>query len=99
MLGGLLRKNFSETITRLPFLSDIPILGKLFTHRYKDKDRDRELLVFITPHIIVDNAGSTQLAQLKKGALADREQDTVSETGDRQVLISESLERYQKKAR
>ncbi|HLD82562.1 MAG TPA: secretin N-terminal domain-containing protein [Candidatus Omnitrophota bacterium] len=99
VLGGLLRKNFSETITRLPFLSDIPILGKLFTHRYKDKDRDRELLVFITPHIIVDNAGSTQLAQLKKGALADREQDTVSETGDRQVLISESLERYQKKAR
>ncbi|MFC1646215.1 secretin N-terminal domain-containing protein [Candidatus Omnitrophota bacterium] len=52
ILGGLLRKDFSETKTKVPILGDIPFLGALFRHRSKSEDRDREMLVFITPRIV-----------------------------------------------
>lgn len=96
VIGGLIRRNSSETITKLPFISDIPFLGKLFTHTYKDKDRERELLVFITPHIIRDTA--IQLAQAKKGALPEREQGTASAAvRKRQEAIDESLKIFETK--
>ncbi|MCK9603931.1 MAG: hypothetical protein M0R66_06215 [Candidatus Omnitrophica bacterium] len=95
VLGGLLRRNSSDTKTKLPFLGDIPLFGKLFTHDYKDKDRERELLVFITPHIIKETGG-VQLAQAKKGVLPEREQNTTS-IGSRQAIIDASLKNIEKK--
>lgn len=96
VLGGLLRRNFSETITKLPFFSDMPVLGRFFTHRYKDKDRDRELLVFITPHILKDGS-SVQLAQAKKIAFPEREQEETAETAaGRQDIIHESLDSFER---
>jgi len=56
IIGGLIRKQFTQTISKVPVLGDIPILGTLFRHKSKDKDIDRELLVFITPHIIKEAA-------------------------------------------
>ncbi len=94
VMGGLIRKEKSETITRLPFFSDIPILGRLFTHRYKDKDKDRELLVFITPHIVKDT--NIELAQAKKVNLPEREQSTASGI-DRSDAINTSLNNFEKK--
>jgi len=94
VIGGLIRRNSSETITKLPFFGDIPLLGKLFTHRYKDKDRDRELLVFITPRIIKDSA--IQLAQEKKPALVEREQNASKPAG-RKDIINASLTSFEKR--
>lgn len=94
VIGGLIRRNKSETITRLPFLSDIPLLGKVFTHRNQDKDRERELLVFITPHIIKDT--TVQLAQAKKGILPEREQSAIPVVS-RQEAIDASLKHFESK--
>jgi len=94
IMGGLIRKERSETITRLPFFSDIPILGRLFTHRYKDKDKDRELLVFITPRIVKDN--NIELAQAKNINIPEREQSTASGI-DRSDAINTSLNNFEKK--
>ena len=52
ILGGLLRQDLSETKSKVPFLGDIPFLGTLFRYKNKTEDRDREMLVFITPRII-----------------------------------------------
>lgn len=50
-LGGLISTNYQNTITKVPLLGDIPILGWLF--KRKDvTERKTNLLVFITPHII-----------------------------------------------
>lgn len=50
-LGGLISTNLEDTITKVPILGDIPILGWLF--KRKDvKERKTNLLVFITPHIV-----------------------------------------------
>ncbi|MFA5096194.1 MAG: secretin N-terminal domain-containing protein [Candidatus Omnitrophota bacterium] len=51
VLGGLIRNQTNTTITKLPILGDIPVLGALFRHKDQSPGRERELLVFITPHI------------------------------------------------
>ena len=51
IIGGLLRDDVSKTKDGPPILSDIPILGALFTH-YKNTKSKREILLSITPHIV-----------------------------------------------
>jgi type II secretory pathway component GspD/PulD (secretin) len=51
VLGGLLREITSETVTKLPLLGDVPILGEVFKNRQKTAERD-EIVFLITPHII-----------------------------------------------
>jgi len=51
LLGGLMRQDNTSTTSKIPFLGDIPILGSLFRYRGKDNVQ-RELLVFLTPHIV-----------------------------------------------
>ena len=51
VLGGLLRGIDSETVTKLPYLADIPILGKIFQNREHTHQRD-EIVFLITPHIL-----------------------------------------------
>lgn len=54
VLGGLLRTNVEETRTSVPFLGNIPLLGAAFRHKDKD-EAQRELIIFITPHIIQED--------------------------------------------
>ncbi|MEO6912825.1 MAG: hypothetical protein ABI182_02235, partial [Candidatus Baltobacteraceae bacterium] len=51
VMGGLLNRVEQRTLTKIPFLSDLPILGKLFqSTRYQDGETD---VVFVmTPQII-----------------------------------------------
>jgi len=51
MLGGLIKENASQGVTRVPWVSDIPILGNLFKNTSKGDNRT-ELVIMITPHII-----------------------------------------------
>jgi len=96
ILGGLIRRENSETITKLPFLGDIPLMGNFFRHKYKDKDQERELLVFITPHIVKDT--DMKLAQANSAAapMPEREQSAAI-GGKRDSLINSNLKRFEKK--
>lgn len=51
IIGGLRRIEEIENVEKVPFLGDIPLLGKLFTSEDRQKVQ-AELIVFITPHII-----------------------------------------------
>ncbi len=51
IIGGLLRDDDSLTKNGIPILSDIPLLGALFTH-YSKSNSKREILLSITPHIV-----------------------------------------------
>ena len=51
MLGGMIFNQAIENTKKVPFLSSIPLLGKLFTHTTYTTEQ-RELLIFITPTII-----------------------------------------------
>lgn len=51
VLGGLMRDVDNQTITRVPGLSSIPVLGKFFENRRAHHERD-EIVFLITPHVI-----------------------------------------------
>lgn len=51
VLGGIFQSETSTTITKTPFLGDIPYLGRLFTRKTAIDERS-ELLIFITPKIL-----------------------------------------------
>ncbi len=50
-IGGLISSSSSRADTKVPFLGDIPLLGKLFTDK-NDSDTKKEMILLITPHII-----------------------------------------------
>jgi type II secretory pathway component GspD/PulD (secretin) len=51
VLGGLFEDTTSETLTKLPWLGDLPILGGFFRNKATTHERD-EVVFFITPHIL-----------------------------------------------
>ena len=53
ILGGLRRKCEEDRREKLPFLGDLPGIGKLFGSS-KSTETNTEMFIFITPHIIHD---------------------------------------------
>lgn len=51
VFAGLITKDKIANITRVPYLSDIPVLGKLFQFE-RNAEQRRELLIVMTPYII-----------------------------------------------
>ncbi len=62
MLGGILFQQDSFTKRGVPGLSDIPLLGGLFSHKEKSLSNN-ELIVFITPYVINDAGENTPETQ------------------------------------
>jgi len=52
-LGGIFQRKNSSADDRVPLLGHIPLLGRLFRHEGKDRQR-RELVVFITPRLVTE---------------------------------------------
>jgi len=73
IIGGLIRSEESIVNTKIPILGDIPLIGMAFRHKDKNVS-ERELLIFITPHILTEQ-GKTKLLSTSKQNI-HREQDT-----------------------
>jgi len=54
VLGGIFEQQTQNSQTKVPFLGDIPYLGRLFRKDVKS-DNKRELLIFVTPRIVNDS--------------------------------------------
>ena len=89
MLGGLIHTDKAVITKKLPILADIPFIGLFFRHKNQTQDIERELIVFITPHIVKDTGAASTYA--KKTLLPGREQDMNLAT-DRQSAINKSLD-------
>ncbi|MDB5302987.1 MAG: putative type secretion system protein, partial [Phycisphaerales bacterium] len=50
VIGGLMEDRKLTTITKVPILGDIPLIGELFRRTQADKSKT-ELLIFLTPHV------------------------------------------------
>ncbi|MDD5302213.1 MAG: type IV pilus secretin PilQ [Elusimicrobia bacterium] len=53
VIGGLITDTLQDTISKIPLLGDIPILGWLFKKKTKSRVR-AELLIFVTTRILPD---------------------------------------------
>ncbi|MEO7774789.1 MAG: type IV pilus secretin PilQ [Steroidobacteraceae bacterium] len=51
VLGGILETEQRETVKKVPYLGDVPVLGHLFKTTGKVDNKD-ELLIFVTPKIL-----------------------------------------------
>jgi type IV pilus assembly protein PilQ len=57
VLGGVFQETITDSVNSVPFFSDLPGVGFLFKNT-KKQDNKTELLIFITPKIVKDNAAS-----------------------------------------
>ncbi|MGP8268753.1 MAG: type II and III secretion system protein family protein [Terracidiphilus sp.] len=64
VLAGLLNNTETETFEKIPFIGDIPILGKLFQSMAKAKT-NTELIVLVTPEIVSPIPAGAPLPDLK----------------------------------
>ncbi len=54
VIGGIYEETINNSVTKVPFLGDIPILGYAFKQTGKDIEKT-ELLIFLTPRIIKES--------------------------------------------
>lgn len=51
ILGGLITKNRTQETRRVPYISDVPVLGRLFRFD-RQVDQKSELLIIMTPYVV-----------------------------------------------
>jgi len=59
VIGGLIRDEETRTISKLPLLGDIPILGQLFRKTTINHTKT-ELMIFIIPHVVPSEVQSSR---------------------------------------
>jgi pilus assembly protein CpaC len=64
VIGGLLDNNETKTFEKIPFLGDIPILGKFFQSIQTTKN-NTELMVIVTPELVDPIAASAAVPEVK----------------------------------
>jgi len=64
VLGGLIDEDIQESVSKVPLLGDIPILGHLFKTSSTSK-RKRNLMVFLKPTIVRDGATMNAISHRK----------------------------------
>lgn len=64
VLGGLMDKKTVETVSKVPLLGDIPIIGELFKQTSSSYSK-RNLMVFIKPIILRDDKDYSSLSNAK----------------------------------
>ncbi|OUL57396.1 type II secretion system secretin GspD [Pseudoalteromonas ulvae] len=73
VLGGLIDEDVQESVSKVPLLGDIPILGHLFKSTNTSR-RKRNLLIFIRPTIVRDSATMNQLSNSKYNYIRTEQQ-------------------------
>ena len=51
IIGGLIGAEEEKSLSKIPFLGDLPILGALFRNHRKNKS-ESELMIFLTAHVL-----------------------------------------------
>ena len=75
VIGGLTSANTSITVTGIPYLRNLPLIGWLFRNKVNDVETT-EMLIFITPRIVLDD----------QEQLTDGEKRVLEETDKLQIV-------------
>jgi len=80
VLGGLMQDQYNNNNSKIPLLGDIPFIGSLFRSEGKTRTKTN-LMVFLRPVIVRDQATATQIANTRYDYL--RQQQYGSTTDNR----------------
>jgi type II secretory pathway component GspD/PulD (secretin) len=81
VLGGLITTNKNQDHRRVPYLSNLPILGQLFRFDSVSQER-KELLVILTPHIVRNEEDADRIKQVEASRMSWCLGDVVKVHGD-----------------
>lgn len=59
IIAGLIKDEKIKTVNKIPILGDIPLLGNVFK-KTDDEVKKKELVIFLTPHILTPNLSETK---------------------------------------
>jgi len=65
VIGGLMNSEESKTVSKIPLLGNIPILGEFFKYTSSNRDK-RELIILITPHLVGENTPARMSDRMKQ---------------------------------
>ncbi len=85
VLGGLFTKTKSEIHRKVPWLGDVPYLGRLFRYDFTQNSK-KELLIIMTPHVVRTQSDSDALRKLEEARMNWCLADVVKMTGDKSLL-------------
>ena len=85
VLGGIMKDSISESVTKIPILGDIPILGYLFKTRHKETVKQM-LLIILTPYIINDPSDLQRIFERKTRERREFIEAYASFSDDRDVV-------------
>ncbi len=72
VLGGLMDESVQDSVSKVPLLGDIPVLGVLFSQKETTRTK-RNLMVFIRPIIMRDNVDATRYTANKYNEFRDQQ--------------------------
>ena len=87
VLGGLIRDTFTDSVSKVPMLGDIPVLGKLFRSS-TTKKKKTNLMVFIHPVIMRDVLSGDHYTRQKYSKI--KHEQLVSNITKRGILKSKA---------
>ena len=54
VIGGMIQESEAKSVTKIPFLGDLPLIGMFFRSTNTAREKE-EMVIMLTPNIIVDN--------------------------------------------
>ena len=78
VIGGLMQDQTTESVSKVPLLGDIPLLGNLFRRTIQGTDKT-ELLIFLTPHVAHDALALTPISDAERNRSNLLDDETVAD--------------------
>lgn len=71
VIGGLIQDQDQETISKIPLLGDIPLLGWLFKAKSMKRTKTN-LMIILTPYIIKDSVDMGKVSEMQKNRFSEQ---------------------------
>ena len=82
VIGGMIRDSLDDSVSKVPILGDIPLIGALFSNTSKHTIK-RELMIFLTPYVAYTGVELEEITQLEKSRLKIMEPADIEAESDR----------------
>jgi general secretion pathway protein D len=76
VIGGLIDDNTDKSVSRVPLLGSIPILGRLFQYE-KQQSTKTNLYIFISPRVVKNNSEANRLTQDVQDTMTPEETEVI----------------------
>jgi general secretion pathway protein D len=70
VIGGLIQDTEEDTVSKVPLLGDIPLLGWLFKTKSKVRKKT-SLMILLTPHIVRDAADLAEMTRIQRQSFGE----------------------------